>query len=449
MPALIPSLSRPDETRAVTFVHTADWHLGKPFAGIAEPMKRARVQQERIEAIRRIGEVVRARRAGFVVVAGDLFDSPTPTHDTVSAALGAVGAIGVPVYAIAGNHDHTGPGSVWTTPFFGRERDRLAPEFHLLRDRVPTRVELTVGGEGPCRAVLLPCPLRRRREPEDPTAWIRTLDFEALGEGPRIVIAHGSTATFSSGAESGQDDDGGPSGGGNRISVDRLPIDEIDYVALGDWHGLVEAGPKAWYSGTPEIDRFPKRDQRPGQIACVSVARGSQPIVSAVGTGRLRWIGRHVTLDSAPSESDAGDGSLGPARLDAVLMDATQQRDTAEPGFEGCLVSLTLAGAVSLAGRKELDRVIESWRARLLRLDLQDEVRVAATAEEIRDLAGRPGDPIISRVAAELVRRLEQGGAATTGPSTDPDIVRHALTILHSLATPDRRLPTDPGATPQ
>ena len=29
-----------------------------------------------------------------------------------------------------------------------------------------------------------------------------------------------------------------------------MPLSEIDYVALGDWHGMVQAGEKAWYSGS-------------------------------------------------------------------------------------------------------------------------------------------------------------------------------------------------------
>ena len=39
----------------MTFIHTADWQIGKPFAGIGDAHKRSLVQQERGEAIRRIG----------------------------------------------------------------------------------------------------------------------------------------------------------------------------------------------------------------------------------------------------------------------------------------------------------------------------------------------------------------------------------------------------------
>lgn len=292
------------------------------------------------------------------------------------------------------------------------------------------------GGDGPRNVVLLPCPLLRRHEPDDPTAWIRDLDFSAFGDAPRIVIAHGSTMSFGAGAghhHEDDDDQGGPTGT-NTIAIERLPIDEIDYLALGDWHGFTAAGPKAYFSGTPEIDRFPKGGQEPGHVACVTVARGVQPTVVAVRTGRFRWLTHDVALDAAASDprTVSGDGettgAYGPAYLDDVLTQATEPQSPGEPGFDGCLADVRLTGTVSLAGRIELDRVIESWRARLLRLDLADEVRIAPTPEEIHDLTARPDDPIIARVATELVRRLEAGA---TGD--DLEVVRQALHILHGL----------------
>ena len=76
----------------MTFIHTADWQIGKPFAGIADAHKRALVQQERIEAIKRIGRVAQENRAEFVLVAGDLFDSPSADRGTVSAACSGIGS---------------------------------------------------------------------------------------------------------------------------------------------------------------------------------------------------------------------------------------------------------------------------------------------------------------------------------------------------------------------
>lgn len=427
----------------ITFVHTADWQIGKPFASIADPAKRARVQQERIEVIRRIGAVVRERRAAFVIVAGDLFDSPTPTNATVAAALGAIAALGVPVYCIPGNHDHGGPDSLWEQSFFKREHRRLAANFHLLLEPRPVVVEIPGPAGTPVKAVLLPCPLRRRHEADDPTGWLRSLDFTPFGELPRIVIAHGSTTIFAPGGagshggfvgpgSTSQADDEEPGAGSvNTLALDRLPLDELDYLALGDWHGFLAAGPKAFYSGAPEIDRFPKPGQRPGHVAVVTATRRTAPRVEPVATGRFRWLVHAVAL-----------GQEGPGHLDDWLSEATRPVAAGESGFDTCLARLEVSGSVSLGERSELDRIVESWSARLLRLDLDDRTVIAPSATEVRELAERPGDPIIARVATELVAMVEGKTVPGGGESPpDHDVVRHAIHILHSLvATAD----TDP-----
>jgi len=422
----------------ITFIHTADWQIGKPFASIADPAKRARVQQERIEAVRRIGRIVRDRRVAFVVVAGDLFDSPTPTNDTVAAALGAIASLEVPVYCIPGNHDHGGPDSLWEQPFFKSEHQRLAANFHLLCEPEPVVVDLPgrTGGpitdDGSASIVLLPCPLRRRHEADDPTAWIRGLDVTPFGERPRIVIAHGSTTVFTPGSAGftpgswGQADDEEPAATSiNTLALDRLPMAELDYLALGDWHGFLAAGPKAFYSGAPEIDRFPKPGQQPGHVAVVTIARGAEPRVEPVTTGRFRWLVHSASL-----------GDDGPGQLDDWLTEATRPAAAGEAGFDTCLARVEVSGSVALAERAALDRIVESWTARLLRFDLDDQTVLAPSADEIRELAERPGDPIIARVASELVAMLEVAApAAADDRSSDPDVIRRAIHMLHALVT--------------
>lgn len=381
-----------------TFIHTADWQLGKPFAGVRDPAKRALIQQERIEALRRIRDVAAAKRASFVVVAGDLFDSPSPTRTVVAQALGVIGEIPLPVYAIPGNHDPGGHGGLWQQPFFESEHRTRAPNLHVLLDR-----RVVVRDD----AILIPCPLVDRQATSDPTAWVRDLDFSPFGSRPRIVLAHGSTGTF--GAQTDDEDVAGPA---NVVALGSLPMGDIDFVALGDWHGFKEAGPKAWYAGTHETDRFPKAGQRPGHVACVTVSRGATPVVEAVPTGRLAW---HVAT------LDLGDDAA--ARVEETLAAVTR-----DAGFDRSLVDLTLTGRVSLAARRDLEGVLESWSHRLLRLDVADEVAVVPSADEIRDLVDRADDPIIAGVAAELVRRIEAGG-------TDAADAREAVNILHGLCT--------------
>jgi DNA repair exonuclease SbcCD nuclease subunit len=380
----------------LTFIHTADWQLGKPFARVQDVAKRSRLQQERIEGIRRIGDVVRQRQARFVLVAGDLFDSPTPTKTVVAQALGVIGEIPVPVYAIPGNHDHGGIGSLWEQPFFVSEHRARAPNLHLLLE--PRLLERD-------DAVIIPCPLLRRQQSTDPTAWARGLDVTASGDRPRILLAHGSVATF--GSQADPDDTAGPP---NVIDLDALPAAEIDYVAIGDWHGFRQAAPKAWYSGTHETDRFPKEGQQPGHVACVTVSRGGRPVVEPVRTGRLDWLEATLDLgqDAARQCEDA---------LTAVTRTA---------GFDRCLVDLAITGRVSLAARRDLDGVLDAWSHRLLRLDVRDDVVLVPSPAELRELTERAGDPIVSRVATELVSRIAAGAA-------DVEDAREAVHVLHAL----------------
>ena len=118
--------------KVTRFIHTADWQIGKPFARIDDAHKSALVQQDRLNMLQRIGEAAKEHRAEFILVAGDLFDTPTVTKATVSAACSAIGSLGIPVLAIPGNHEHGGPASIWEQPFFQREQASLAPNFRII-----------------------------------------------------------------------------------------------------------------------------------------------------------------------------------------------------------------------------------------------------------------------------------------------------------------------------
>ncbi len=383
------------------FVHTADWQLGKPFGRVIDAQKRSLLQQERLEAVKRIGRVVQETGAEFVLVAGDLFDSRSADKATVSAACSAIGQIGVPVAVIPGNHDHAGPGSVWEQDFFRREQAALAPNMMVLL--VPEPV--VVGS-----AVILPCPLRHRSMVEDPTEWLQSLDLyvDLPADKPRIVLAHGSTQSFG-GQWTDEDDDAVLAG---VIDVSRLPADQVDYIALGDWHGMKQVDARAWYAGTPELDRFPKgADQDPGNVLVVDVQRGRLPLVTKVSTGRLGWHELSFDLDDDASVSG----------LERQVTDLLGQRAGED------LLSLVISGSVGMTAYERLDKIVESLEARLLRLKLVDQTTLVPSEEEIDQLTQSATDPLIARVASRLLERAVDGGE-------DALIARRGLRELYLVA---------------
>lgn len=382
----------------LVFLHTADWQLGKPFASVAEDAKRFRLQQQRLQTIRSLLAAARPTPA-FLLVAGDLFDSPHVTKATVSAACAAIGSLEIPVFAIPGNHDHGGPGSIWEQEFFLREQSQLAPNLRVLLKPEPLILD---------SAILFPAPLLRRHEPGDPTAWIRqaALDPSLPAGLPRIVLAHGTIQGFSSRQD---DEEDGPSTA-NWIDLAGLPANAIDYIALGDWHGTKQVNPKAWYSGTPEIDRFPKGEgNHPGNILQVGIARNQPPAVETIPTSRFSW--RETTFHF----TDDASLDLFAAEIDALI----------GPHGDELLLLLTLEGSLGIAASSRLETFLESWESRLIRLKLDSRLTIAPSPEEIAALTRRSDDPLIATVAAELVSRCHTD-------SEEAAIARIALRELHS-----------------
>ncbi len=380
----------------VRFIHTADWQLGKPFVGIREPEARGFVKEARFRTIERIGEVAERDGASFVVVAGDLFDSNTADKATVSRACQAIGKIGVPVLVISGNHDHSGLGTVWEQGFFRTERDAFAPNLQVLLEPEPVELD---------DAVILPSPLKLRSAPEDPTQWLRTFDYSSLPDHkPRIVLAHGSVHDFSS-------SDG--EFATNLLDLEALPMDEIDYIALGDWHGTTEVKgvSKAWYSGTHEPDRYPHGpNYDSGNVLVVDVSRGEEPRVKKVPTAELRWLVKEFTF---------GGG-------DDPIADLEESLEQELGGKESnTLLQVTLKGSLGIEAAHRLKEAEERWRARVRYLVWENETTIAPTQEELESLTEDSGDPLIASVAKDLLERC-------VGDGKDAEVARLALQELYS-----------------
>lgn len=364
----------------IRFIHTADWQLGKPFAGVADTNNRVLLQQERLSAIIRLGEKAHRHQAQFVLVAGDTFDSPSPTNADVSAACGAIGKIGLPVYLIPGNHDAGGAGSLWERDFFKQEQQQLAPNLRVLLTPEPVELE---------DAVLFPCPLLRRHTSDDPATWLRNIEFDRFkATKPRIVLAHGTTQNFGSTDDYGDDED--PIGGAtNFIRLDHIPDAEFDYIALGDWHGTKQVGSKAWYAGTPELDRFKKgENNNPGNILLVEAGRGLVPKADIIKTGRINW---HEIRFSFPDDN-------GLTILERILETQLGQNTQSD------LLRLQMDGSLGMEAYTRLMNLIVTYQSRLIRLKLDNKTLVSPTEEEMSSLTRRIADPGISRVA----KRLEQ-----------------------------------------
>ena len=367
------------------FVHTADWQLGKPFGGMPDDLRPV-LAQARLEAIDRLAEVARSAGARHVLVAGDVFDAVDVPRKVIAGPVERMKRHdGLVWHLLPGNHDPHAAGGLW---------ERLAPTLpaNIRAQLEPHPVEIESG------IWLLPAPLTRRAQAEDPTAWMGTA---ATPEGGlRIGLAHGSVQGFGSLGEAAVP-----------ISPARAQAAGLAYLALGDWHGTKRIAERVWYSGTPEPDQF--ADNGAGQALVVTARRSGPPQVETVATARYRWITREAEVGSAA--------------------DARRIIDEIADGLgkpQGVLLRLVLRGRVPIAAHADIAATLEEARPVFAYLDVDDRALESLVEEGVQSTFAE--DDVLAAVVARLSR--EAGDAGCSGQA----VARQALRLIGQLAVEER-----------
>ncbi len=364
------------------FLHTADWQIGKPFGNISDHKKRFRLQNERVRAISRIANAAIDYKVDAVLIAGDLFDSSTVPSEIIMEALENIGKIEVPVIVIPGNHDHGGAGGIWFRDDFLKESERRAPLLKIIQDRKPYILE---------NATIIPCPLQRKQDTSDPTAWIQSIKWKEIPNNyPRIVLAHGSVIDFR--PTDYENKNSNYNNRVNKIDLDKLPMSEIDYIALGDWHNLKEIRENIWYSGTPEADRFSlNSNERRSQVIVFEVERRATTKTTIVETGGIKW--HNIRFQIRTTED-----------ID-LLENRLEEYVGGKVGKD--LLRIEFDANVSLVDFEKLEKILERLKTQTIHLRIKGKINKRPNKKELKDLTERIEDPLISSIALELNKTIQ------------------------------------------
>lgn len=350
----------------VRLLHTADWQLGRTFAGV-DGDAGAALREARFEAVRTMAALARENAVDAVLVAGDVFDDGGVSRRTIERALAATGEFTGPWVLLPGNHDAAVAGGLWDRLIAAGLPSRIVPVLE------PVPIYLADGA-----VAVLPAPLSARRTLEDITGWMDAAITPSSVM--RIGLAHGAvTGRLPVGADAQ-----------NPIAATRADTARLDYMALGDQHGCGEVAPRTWYSGTPEPDRFPHND--PGWALLVEIdAPGASPRVQKLRTAGYEWQTRPVELVAVDADQIA-------ARLDTALRDIGRR--------DRCVLRLELRGALGLAARAALDDAIVGLAATLRHLVLDD---VIIAEPDAADTARLASEPRMAEVAGRLLGASREG----------------------------------------
>lgn len=358
----------------ISFLHTADWQIGRVFSQF-EPDDAAALFEARFVAVERLASIATGQGVDAVVVAGDVFDAQTVADKTIRRLFNAMQGFAGTWVLMPGNHDAALTESVWTRAY--------------RTGAIPSNVTCCLESKPIVVAnkfTLLPAPLIQRHTYGDLTEWFSTV--RTGGGLPRIGLAHGCVQ----GILSGDIDSANP------IAAGRAQEAGLAYLALGDWHGTKRIDERTWYAGTPETDRFKANDS--GQALLVSIgSEGEMPVVKPVRTGKFNWqlLEKQLAVDSDVDELAA---TLNSASSDDVL----QVRTT---------------GTCNLAGYRKLSAALDTSRAKVRGLVWDGAALTLEPTEE--DIQTLRADGFVGEVLQEL--RSEQSGG-------DPNLARDALLAL-------------------
>ena len=362
------------------FLHTADWQIGRRYAQF-DPDDAAHIAEERLAVVARIAALATEHRVDAILVAGDVFDAQAVSDRIIRRLFAALQGFAGPWVMIPGNHDAALTESVWTR---AQRLDGVLPaNLHLALQPGVTLLPAL-------RTAVLAAPLTQRHTYNDTTEFF---DTTPTPEGwLRIGLAHGSVE----GILPGEIDSANP------ISAQRCASARLDYLALGDWHGMKQVNERCAYSGTPEPDRF--RGNEPGFCLRVDVDASSPPRIEPIRTGRYTWHDLALQVDVA-SDVD---------RIAATLA-ALGADDIAQ---------VQVSGRTDLAGHRALAGALAGAEAatRSLTFDLSA-LRLLPTDD---DLSALQADGYLATLIQEL--RNEQ-----QAPDASPEaalLAREALALL-------------------
>lgn len=233
-------------------LHTSDWHIGRTFHGHS-------TMDALAEVLAALTEQVRQNSVDVVVVAGDVFDSATPSgpaYTLLGDALVALHETGARVIVTSGNHD--------SAARLGFQARLLREGIHVLTDPLAVGRPITIDdADGPVQFFGVPYlepAIVRQHWPEGDAEGrqLRTqaqtmahaMDLVRSGmkehPGRSVAIAH----CFAAGVDATVGLEREVRQGG----LDVVPLsvfDGPDYVALGHIHGRQQISDRVRYAGAP------------------------------------------------------------------------------------------------------------------------------------------------------------------------------------------------------
>ena len=313
---------------SVKIIHTADLHLGSGRTGV----KNGKTEIE--NTFFRIIDLCKAENVDFLLIAGDLFDTPFVPHADAERVISAISKIPDTIVAVSpGNHDCACPGSVYLKYSFP-DNMVIFNSFLEYRDFPQKGVRLWGGGFTD-RFEYLPL-LQRPEANDDSLINLCVLHGE--------LVANNSSSTY------------------NPIYPSSIEQSNFDYIALGHIHKRSEIQKlgKTYfsYSGCPDGMGFDEPDSHGVYMGTVTTHSCS---LEYIELSSRKYIDESINISDCKNSFEAAEAIF------------EHIKNSTAGNYQNNLYRITLTGDTSTDLAIEASQICKILSDKLFYIEVLDE----------------------------------------------------------------------------
>ncbi|MBN1332113.1 DNA repair exonuclease [Candidatus Dojkabacteria bacterium] len=334
--------------KPLKILHTSDIHLEAKVGFLGANASEFRKQL--VNTFENLVNVAKEQKVQLVLISGDLFDTPFPSNtaiEIVKKTLLNFAEAGIYVALIPGNHDYMADGSVYKTKDLSQGNEKIIV-FNDPNKQVFEIAELRVRLHA-----------KANTTQKSQTSPLPQLNGVA-GQNPQddffnIALAHGSFEV------KGEKSDNFP------ITQEEIENSGFDYIALGDWHGMLDTGAiktRAFYPGS--IEPLAVDQKNAGNVLIVSLEKGKEVKVEPLRVGKFEIV--EFELDTSKTEN---------------ILKSLEESITVTQGASW-IVSVVLTGTKSIEKRIEVEKIEEYFAGRYFLFKITDKTELKLTEEDLQ-----------------------------------------------------------------
>lgn len=297
------------------------------------PEKGSLQRLQLIATLEEIGRLAVAERVDAVVIAGDLFDSNSPSSrsvDAVKRVVGGLTAERIRLFVVPGTHDSYEASSIWRALDF--DSDLVTVFTDETGSVVVPDLDLTVYG------LVFP----HKKAPAGALKKLRRSGHTAL----HVGIVHGALRI----PDIVEDES-------LIFTEEEAAATGMSYLALGHWHSFIQrrfGNVVACYPGAPEF--VSSRQKEAGRVVLVTIDASGAVDVEPRTVGARRFEQLSIPMDTTPSEEAVRSMIAAKADRDLVL-------------------EVTLDGLASLEMEIDPERLVAELAPDFFHLRIEDKSR--------------------------------------------------------------------------